>query len=695
MAELSLPLARRAVASLLAASDLDRAAAALAAILTVYPRDYRSAVLAGRLELAQGDPAKAFLSFQQAAEADPEDRRAREGMAACGGQEGSVVLGDLPPLGSSGNGSSRPPISAVALGHLYLRQLLLTHCTAQLTPLWHSHRQRLDVGVALAEAHWRLRETEAAEAVCRELLELAPENLKANLILAQQAWAAGQRAVAEPYLDRARALDPENELAEELYEWLRVRDEALVPLRYTPVRVAIPDGVPVGPEAPVRSEEPVQFWSPRVGVPVAGRLGVLRRPGVPMPAPVAAAPAAGLEPRAAATPESRERGEPVAAGRGAPPTPESGPVRSAEGAAAEPPALEPLQPETDLAEPVLEADLLATQAASPGTDDLPATAAAPATRGHAQPSEPTTAEPPMAPAGEPRLTDATAAEASSIADSAAGELPGTQEQAPEAAAASTGSDLALELGAPQPEEEFAEADLEAQSPAHPATEALKREVPGAMSPREPTSQAEAGLPRAPGAGPALDREPAQPAEQLPEPIVESALPPAAAQPAGPAAPEAQVQPVVAPAEPAHEPLEPETPAVQEPVLVAPVPSGEANSQDAAVAATAPEPAVQAVEPAPEVGLVEVSSRGALGAARSVGGATARAGATWDHSCRALGQAWRLGALVSSSVESEHGAAQLLHGASGVDVLAVAPPGANLGLLRTALRRGQASTQEAH
>jgi hypothetical protein len=52
-------------------------------------------------------------------------------------------------------------------------------------------------------------------------------------------------------------------------------------------------------------------------------------------------------------------------------------------------------------------------------------------------------------------------------------------------------------------------------------------------------------------------------------------------------------------------------------------------------------------------------------------------------------------VVSSSVESEHGSAQLLHGPDGADVLAVAPPGANLGLLRTALRRGHASTQETH
>ncbi|HEU0169712.1 MAG TPA: tetratricopeptide repeat protein, partial [Chloroflexota bacterium] len=360
MAELTLPLARGAVASLLASSDLERGSAALSAILSVYPRDYRCAVLSGRLALAQGDPAKAFLSFQQAAEADPEDRAAREGMAACGGQEGAVVLGDLPPLGSLGsNGSARPAISAVALGHLYLRSAsggLLTHCTAQLTPLWHSHRQRLDVGAALAEAHWRLREADAAEAVCRDLLEMAPENLKANLILGQQAWAAGQRAVAEPYLARAQAVDPENAMAERLYEWLRARDEGLAPLRYTPVRVAVPDGVPVGPNAPAEADEPVRFWSPPVGVPVAGRLGVLRRAG-PAPARPSEPPT-----ETPAGPEPAVPNEAVAARSLAPPQPDSEPVPPPAGAPTEAPQIEPLPPAAELGaherdEPALAAEL--------------------------------------------------------------------------------------------------------------------------------------------------------------------------------------------------------------------------------------------------------------------------------------------------------------------------------------------------
>jgi tetratricopeptide (TPR) repeat protein len=258
MASLPLPVARQMVADRLAEGDAGGALALARQILDRFPRDGQTLLLAGRAKLARGDVEGARSELERAAQAFPDSREICGELAARGSEQAASLQAELPPLPSA-NGD-RPAISSVALGHLYLRQLLLTHCTAQLEPLWRADSTRLDVGLALAEAHWRLGETSAAEDACRTLLWAAPDCLKANLILAQQLWSADRRDEAGALISAAEAVDPENGVAEELYEWLVVRDPSLVPLRRREVSLDLAESAaePVAPEqTPPVEEEPV------------------------------------------------------------------------------------------------------------------------------------------------------------------------------------------------------------------------------------------------------------------------------------------------------------------------------------------------------------------------------------------------------------------------------------------------------
>ena len=73
-----------------------------------------------------------------------------------------------------------------------------------------------DIRIALAEALWREgRRLEAVE-VCLEILEALPNSLKANLILGEIWTQGGNEEAGEEKLEAARALDPENRVAQEM-----------------------------------------------------------------------------------------------------------------------------------------------------------------------------------------------------------------------------------------------------------------------------------------------------------------------------------------------------------------------------------------------------------------------------------------------------------------------------------------------
>ncbi|MGH2469970.1 MAG: hypothetical protein ACRDGF_07840, partial [Chloroflexota bacterium] len=205
----------------------------LSAISHEYPRHCRAALLEGQLQQASGNVDAARASLRVAALVDPRDREIRRALVACGSEPDRRVMLDLPPLEAIGG--ERPAISAEALGHLFSRQCLWHQAAKQLGPLWPRQPERLDVGVALAEALWHMGEAAQAQRVCREVLEASAECLAPNLILAQLLTAGGNVTEAAPLLAAAQAVDPENVAAQELYDWLRVRNPTLAPLAARPV----------------------------------------------------------------------------------------------------------------------------------------------------------------------------------------------------------------------------------------------------------------------------------------------------------------------------------------------------------------------------------------------------------------------------------------------------------------------------
>ncbi len=81
--------------------------------------------------------------------------------------------------------------------------------------------------------------------MCYELRQVAPNCLKANLILSQILFASNRQEAAGPLLDAATAVDPENLEAAELYAWLAVRSESLVPIHSRVVSIEGPERDPI------------------------------------------------------------------------------------------------------------------------------------------------------------------------------------------------------------------------------------------------------------------------------------------------------------------------------------------------------------------------------------------------------------------------------------------------------------------
>ncbi|MHB8619695.1 MAG: tetratricopeptide repeat protein [Chloroflexota bacterium] len=255
----SLAAARLAIEARLAADDAVSARGLAEQVLRQFPGDYRLGVLLARAHLALGCPSQAAPLLRQATSVDPEDGQLQRLWADVDPAEGRAWP-DLPPLASAD--ASRPPISPIALGHLYLRQHLYAHAATQLDTQWREHPNRLDVGAALAEAYWRQGDTEMSSAVCRAVLAATSACIKANLILGQRLFAAGRLADAQPYLEAAQAADPENRVAETLFEWLAVRDPTLVPLTSREVQVDL-HPAPAVPAAPPDVRPPPAAELPR------------------------------------------------------------------------------------------------------------------------------------------------------------------------------------------------------------------------------------------------------------------------------------------------------------------------------------------------------------------------------------------------------------------------------------------------
>jgi hypothetical protein len=97
-----------------------------------------------------------------------------------------------------------------------MRQGLYDKAIVELRAAVHHDASMPVTHVALAEALWRAGQDQEAAKACLEILKALPNCLKANLILGTIWLSEDNPRSAKPRLDVARALDPENLMAQKM-----------------------------------------------------------------------------------------------------------------------------------------------------------------------------------------------------------------------------------------------------------------------------------------------------------------------------------------------------------------------------------------------------------------------------------------------------------------------------------------------
>jgi tetratricopeptide (TPR) repeat protein len=229
-------------------------------ILRQYPKHVATYRLLGKAMLEAGQDEDAADMFRRVLSADPEDLVAYAGLSEVHSQRGeidaatwylerafelatdkeiAVIEEELRHLYGRRDGVEHPRVQLTrgALARLYLKGDLLSRATGEFRALLDEQPERTDLRVALAEALWRNEQRLEAVEACQQVLDALPYCLKANLILGE-IWTSSGRGEGQTYLRRAGALDPENEMAQELFEAaspLPPREAPIVPLEYRPL----------------------------------------------------------------------------------------------------------------------------------------------------------------------------------------------------------------------------------------------------------------------------------------------------------------------------------------------------------------------------------------------------------------------------------------------------------------------------
>ncbi len=224
-------------------------------VLEQYPKSVQAYWLLGKAMLEAGDDEHATDMFQRVLSADPEHMLAWVGLSEIARRQGELetaawylerafelatenemVAEELRGLYGElrGHEPERLQLTQGALARLYLRGDLLWRAIGELRKVLDEHPDRADLKVALAEALWRSGQRLEASRVCQEVLDEKPYNLKANLILGE-IWTSSGREEGEFYLERAEAVDPQNQVAQEMFGTaspLPLQEPQIIPLDY-------------------------------------------------------------------------------------------------------------------------------------------------------------------------------------------------------------------------------------------------------------------------------------------------------------------------------------------------------------------------------------------------------------------------------------------------------------------------------
>ncbi|GAB4537463.1 MAG: hypothetical protein Kow0063_24210 [Anaerolineae bacterium] len=188
--------------ALLLADNHQEAARQFRRVLSADPEDVSSRLGLAAIYQAAGDLDKAFQQLQRALDVAPDDSRLR------------TRLDQLVQLYPADDRPQIPNITRAALGRIHARAGLYDNAAQEFKAVLASSPNRADVQTALAEVLWRADQPLEAAEICHSLLEKLPYAIKANLILGALWSNKDQPDQAEPYLNVARELDPDNLFAQ-------------------------------------------------------------------------------------------------------------------------------------------------------------------------------------------------------------------------------------------------------------------------------------------------------------------------------------------------------------------------------------------------------------------------------------------------------------------------------------------------
>jgi tetratricopeptide (TPR) repeat protein len=228
------------IEALVDSGEQDEAIAHCRHILRLYPKYYQVYGLLGHAALGKGMYREARELLKRALSVDPESSSAWVGLARTYAEEDltseavwameralelapgdRAVCRELERLRKRTIGAQRllegPPVDCAlsrgALGRLYAQGGLRAQAIDEFQSVLRENPHLPHIRVALAELLWRTGRYPEAVEVCLNILRALPHCLKANLVLAA-IWQRGNSYAAEGRIAIARALDPENRVAQ-------------------------------------------------------------------------------------------------------------------------------------------------------------------------------------------------------------------------------------------------------------------------------------------------------------------------------------------------------------------------------------------------------------------------------------------------------------------------------------------------
>ncbi len=191
----------------------DDAADMFRRVLGVDPQNFVARVGLGVVAEGAGALDEADWQWNRALELEPNNVPVREELQSLRARMGLAEPG------------ARLHLSRTALGYIYMRGEQYDRASDEFRAVLRAVTQngaaehdRFDVQIALSEALFRAGRRREAADVCRAVLKILPNALKANLILAGIYQDTERADEAAPLFERAAALDPSNRLARNLLD---------------------------------------------------------------------------------------------------------------------------------------------------------------------------------------------------------------------------------------------------------------------------------------------------------------------------------------------------------------------------------------------------------------------------------------------------------------------------------------------